>query len=332
MASFQSKFQILGVKSSKESGRQLLKKSSILNNKVRSFWFLKSKDKPVEYGHGNCGKPLPPCMDIICKDCPSKCLEYKEKSRWKKWFSFKRQPVKEKPSNCKKVEKPQEVPLTWWESIFGPDPKRSWPDPCTCRVAHRERKKRRQYDPRLSDKRYQQTAGDVLLYTETTMQRRTQSCMEPQPKSPPGYRMPKAVIVRMMSIFADKAPLSLFIPEEELPKSDDDTITAFRIPYEELRPPKNQRSPFICQRGISPEDVEPPINRDLNPYRLSQQQTIVKSNLLKNLQYPEKKPEITLEDKLDIEKKVPKRSRLEQLKVLIAEKDMPECSKPPTSK
>lgn len=106
--------------------------------------------------------------------------------------------IKEKPSNCvKDPPKPVEVKLAWWEQIFGPDPKRSWPDPCTCRVAHRQKRKIRSQDLRLDDPRYKETAGDVFLYTEQLKQHK-RPCTEPQPKPPPGFKVPKAVLYKMM--------------------------------------------------------------------------------------------------------------------------------------
>lgn len=171
---------------------------SVLKENIRAFWFRKSKDQPVEPAVGNCAQPLPPRMDLVCKGCPSKCLEFEKQKKKSKRQLFGPKKQSEKPSNCKKEEKPVEKKLIWWETILGPSPKRLWPDPCTCRLAHRERKKMRARDPRLRDSRYQQTAGDVLLYTEPIRRCSVSSCFEPQPKSPPGYKIPKAAVFKIM--------------------------------------------------------------------------------------------------------------------------------------
>lgn len=177
---------------------------SALKRNVRSFWFRKSKDRPVEPGASSCGEPLPSPVDLVCNGSPSKCLEFEKAEKKAKGglFRFKKQreTPREKPSNCKKEEKPSvEERFSWRETIFGPRSEKSWPDPCTCRLAHRERRKMRTRDPRLRDPRYQQTKGDVLLYTELTRRRSVSSCLEPQPKPPPGYKMPKAAFFKLMA-------------------------------------------------------------------------------------------------------------------------------------
>lgn len=167
---------------------------STIKESIRTFLFWKSK-KPVEYGSGNCGEPAPKKIVEPCKGCPSKCLE--EKPAKRRFFIFKKPKVtKEKPSNCEEV-KPVEEKLTWWEMIFGPDPKRSWPDPCTCRLAHRQKKMCRARDKRLNDSRYKETAGDVFLYTEV-VQRKRRPHEEPQPKAPPSFKVPPAVQFKRM--------------------------------------------------------------------------------------------------------------------------------------
>lgn len=145
-----------------------------------------------------------------CKGCPSKCPENgcgkPGKKRRRKFFRFKKMSMKEKPNNCLK-EKPVEVKLTLWEELFGPDPKRSWPDPCTCRIANYQRKQQWRGDPRLLDPRYQETAGDVFLYTELLKTCRG-SCLEPQPTPPPQFKLPKAVICKMINKGYEKVRFS----------------------------------------------------------------------------------------------------------------------------
>lgn len=167
------------------------------NVDARSFWFWKKK--PVEYGSGNCGLPVPPRVDLICKGCESKCIEFEEIKKKRKFFTFKKKPEpKKKPDNCKEEEKPVEEKYTLWETIFGPNPKRFWPDPCTCKLALREKRNKRICDPRLQDSRYELTAGDVFLYTET-LKSYPKGCIEPQPKPPPSYKVPRAALSKMLS-------------------------------------------------------------------------------------------------------------------------------------
>lgn len=170
------------------------------NVDARSFWFWKKKSNMVEYGSGNCGLPSPPRIDLVCKGCESKCIEFEEmKKKKRKFFTFKKRPEpKKKPDNCKEEEKPVEEKYTLWETIFGPNPKRFWPDPCTCKLALKEKRNKRICDPRLQDSRYELTCGDVFLYTET-IKSCPKGCVEPQPKSPPSYKMPRAALSKMLS-------------------------------------------------------------------------------------------------------------------------------------
>lgn len=168
------------------------------NVNARSFWFWKKKS--VEYGSGNCGLRAPPSVDLVCKGCESKCIEFEEMKRKRKFFTFKKRPEpKKKPDNCEEEEeKPAEEKYTLWETIFGPNPKRFWPDPCTCKLALREKRNRRICDPRLRDSRYELTSGDVFLYTEM-IKPYPKGCEEPQPKPPPAYKIPRAALSKMLS-------------------------------------------------------------------------------------------------------------------------------------
>ncbi|KOX70311.1 hypothetical protein WN51_04714 [Melipona quadrifasciata] len=210
MASIRPRFQISSVISLKENRHQgplfngCSLMQSVLKRNVRSFWFRKSKDRPIEPGASSCGEPLPPPVNLVCKGSPSKCLEFERAEKKPKggFFRFKKQAEMsgDKPSNCKKEKKPSEGErFIWRETMFDPKSKKLWPDPRTCRLAHREMKKMRMRDSRLRDLRYQQTQGDVLLYTEPTRRRSVSSCLEPQPKPPPTYKMPKAAFFKLMA-------------------------------------------------------------------------------------------------------------------------------------
>ncbi|CAL7949536.1 unnamed protein product [Xylocopa violacea] len=336
MAFFRSKFQIPSSITLKDNTcRSLLVKSpsiveSALGGNVKYFWSRKSKEQEIQYGVGNCGKPPPPCMDLICKGCRSKCLEVEElkKKHKTRFFIFKKQPavVIEKPTNCKKVEKPPEEKLTWWETIFGPRPERSWPDPCTCRLAHRAKKRKRMQDPRLCDPRYKLTAGDVFLYTQPIKQPNRPSCLEPQPKPPPQYKVPKEVLFRMISSTSETALLNRMVLDNQTWENDVDMKKmSYKLPYEELRPPERRKKPFNYRLGVKSEDVFPPTNRDMNFSGTLQRQRPRNPNLSKTIEDLQNSLKQLNEDKCSSNEIVEKRSRIEQLKILIAQKDMSYC-------
>jgi len=108
--------------------------------------------------------------------------------------------IKNMPIVNRKVQKSPKRKLTLWEYVFGPDRKKSQVDPRTCRLAHCQKQAHRVKDPRLRDPRYQKTAGDVLIYTESVGSlKESKSEKEPQPKPPPAYKMPKAVLLDKMT-------------------------------------------------------------------------------------------------------------------------------------
>lgn len=99
-----------------------------------------------------------------------------------------------------------------------------------------------------------------------------------------------------------------------------------RIPYEEMRPPEKRRGTFSCQRGIRSEDILRPIERDTNFYGTPLPK--VQHMNLCNLE-PTKKMEIPLhETKNDVNQTNQKRSRIEQLKFLVQQKDTLRCMSP----
>ncbi|XP_076656805.1 uncharacterized protein LOC143361354 [Halictus rubicundus] len=327
MASFRPRFQISSLFWPKDNlSNSLFKRSSlssmISEENVRTFWF-KSKRKPVEVGSGNCGLPAPAKIESLepCKGCPSKCIERKPRRRF---FCFRKEHPAEKPSNCVK-SKPPEVKLTLWEEIFGPDPKRSWPDPCTCRIANRQRKKQRGEDPRLLDPRYEETDGDVFLYTQLVKQCR-KCCLEPQPKSPPAFKLPKAVMFRMIGEGCNKKPFEEITGDQEVDKKVKKMPVSleYRIPYEELRPPGRRRNTFSCKAGIRPEDVEKPTNEELDFVKAFPKVSHVHSQpSLRTMvnKLPENGAQNPSETEADaLEDGSGRRCRIEQLKMLIKQK------------
>ncbi|XP_026674371.1 uncharacterized protein LOC113465077, partial [Ceratina calcarata] len=308
---------------------------SVLKENVRTFWFRQPRDQPVQYGIGNCGKQCPPCVDLICKGLPSKCLQFEGKKtktkRKRKLLSSRKQEFWDaKPNNCKKEKIPEKPKLTLWESLFGPCPQRSWPDPCTCRLAYRERKKLRHHDPRLRDPRYQITAGDVLLYTEQVKRTRSGECAEPQPKPPPSFKVPKAVLFSMMSDSSESVSQIAWQNRMTLTQGPCESDPCerprpYKRPYEELRPPENRRKQVNLKAGIAADDVPLPMNRNAYYFdALPPRKSARTYDLLKDLesQQGEKRK---AEEKPASEMQTLKRSRIEQLKILITQKNPSHC-------
>ncbi|XP_029036504.2 uncharacterized protein LOC114872918 [Osmia bicornis bicornis] len=101
----------------------------------------------------------------------------------------------------------------------------------------------------------------------------------------------------------------------------------YRIPYEEMRPPEKRRGMFSCQRGIRSEDILRPIERNTNFYG-TPLPIVQHLKFCKNLE-PAKKMEIPLpETTVNVNQAPQKRSRIEQLKFLVQQKDTLRCMSP----
>ncbi|XP_043255123.1 uncharacterized protein LOC122398923 [Colletes gigas] len=308
MACFRPTFQIPGLITSKASFPLINRKENGTNTLcVRTFWFFKSKQKSIENVSGS-----------------SKCPRKKSKNKVQGSTESKG-----KVCNCVE-EKPAEIKLTWWEEIFGPDPKRFWPDPCICRLAVRQRRKIRKQDSRLLDPRYQETAGDVFLYTEQ-LKRHSRPCLEPQPKPPPAFKVPKAVLYRMMNDSDERKSFSDIV---KIHQSDTNLKNSFdteryRIPYEEMRPSTTRkRRMFNCREGIRSEDIVKPISAELNSFGvpLIVQQSNIQQRIESSNDKCSKKIEKAPVTKNNILKEISqKRSRIEQLKIEIQQKDTSRC-------
>lgn len=132
-----------------------------------------------------------------------------------RYFMFsKRNQIKDRFDSCKKpvsIRKPMkckkqillERKKTLWEYIFGLNIQ---PDSSTC-LEYCQKKMCRKCDPRLHDLRYQNTAGDVLIYSELIRCSMKLPCTGPQPKSPPQYKVPRAVLCKMMAAGLDEVTL-----------------------------------------------------------------------------------------------------------------------------
>lgn len=99
-------------------------------------------------------------------------------------------------------------------------------------------------------------------------------------------------------------------------------LKPYSLPYEELRPPERQRRPFSCQLGIRSKDVLLPINRDLNYYGGLRQQSVEEAKLPKNLKSTQTSQKKLPDTGANLDQMFQKRSRIEQLKMYIRQKDM----------
>lgn len=55
-------------------------------------------------------------------------------------------------------------------------------------------------DPRLLDPRYRATPGDVMIYTEPARSARKRESVKLQPKPPPEFKAPTAVLLNKMML------------------------------------------------------------------------------------------------------------------------------------
>ncbi|XP_003428090.1 uncharacterized protein LOC100680253 [Nasonia vitripennis] len=251
--------------------------SSHVNEKFFRSWFRKNEEKPSDcpkadnvFCESSCRRRLPECPEHVCTGALSRCSEkgYGEPIKQKKsslWFSLRVSPVviKEKPSNCKPL--PCEKRESFREYIFGPE--KPLPHANTCRMAYKYKQMCSANDPRLEDARYQTTKGDALLFTSSTKPKIC-SIKGPQPKAPPPYIPPSAVICKRIS--DSLSALDCFcacVPPEDEPHCHTNLCPVhskpFRLPYEELRPRDRRiRKFFTCEEGIAGQDVVPPPRRE----------------------------------------------------------------------
>lgn len=103
-------------------------------------------------------------------------------------------------------------------------------------------------------------------------------------------------------------------------KKDAHLETMYRIPYEEMRPPEKRRKPFSCKEGIQSIDVLPPMKSQLNYREILQHQQIHKSDLELPKQSSETEQNKSCEEKSSPDQMEQKRSRVEQLKILVKQK------------
>ncbi|XP_014218358.1 uncharacterized protein LOC106646751 [Copidosoma floridanum] len=250
----------------------------------KSFWSRFSKERNsqpkkcksnVLLTENPCRRRVPDCPQFIDTGEPSKCLEegYGEPIKIKKsWYKFGARPVviKQKPTNCPPppAVPPPEKRITFWEYLFGSSEK-PLPDPKTCRLNYKYNQICNENDPRLDDPRYQETLGDVFIYSEPE---RLEICFTPgpnKPKSPPPHIPPGAVFCKKIISDSLTDPLVHLgrcactpkpLPEPCMPAPCPIHDRSFERPYEELRPARRSRPRrfFTCSRGIANEDMSDP--------------------------------------------------------------------------
>lgn len=99
-------------------------------------------------------------------------------------------------------------------------------------------------------------------------------------------------------------------------------LEARSLPYEELRPPERQRKSFSCQLGIQSENIAPPINRDLHYYGGLRRQSVQEPNLPNNIECSQTNEKKLPDTGNSSDQPIGKRSRIEQLKMLVKQKDV----------
>lgn len=102
-------------------------------------------------------------------------------------------------------------------------------------------------------------------------------------------------------------------------------VKMYRIPYEEMRPLEKRRKAFSCREGIQTQDVPKPFSADLNLYRVPSLAQQFQSTKNYKCRETIKKPAENMHDLSDLMPKPQKRSRIEQLKILLQQKDTFHC-------
>lgn len=177
---------------------------NIFKRNIRTYWVGKFNTVMLTFNKehkcmSGCSRKLPLTRIEPSTTQLSKCLEDYSKPKPKRGlFKFHKSPpvIKEKPTNCEKIE-PTKVKPSFLEHIFGTPSKKSSPPLCVCPITYQKQMALRQQDPRLSNPCYQLTAGDVLIYTEI-IKTKNQECPEPQPKPYHLYKLPRAILSKMI--------------------------------------------------------------------------------------------------------------------------------------
>ncbi|KAL2728743.1 Zinc finger X-linked protein ZXDB [Vespula squamosa] len=262
---------------------------NIFKQNIRTFWFGKCKremltfNKEHKHMSGSCRK-LPLTRIEPSTGEPSKCLEDYSKPK-RSLFKFRKSPViKEKPTNCKKIE-PVKVKPSFWERVCGIHSKKSCP-PCICPITYQRQMALRKQDPRLLNPCYQSTLGDVLIYTEI-IKTKNQECPEPQPKPHHLYKIPRAVLNKAIVANVEKKlrPYSALQCRNHN-KCKSNKFQTNSILFKEMRPTVKEKCAFTCKDGITTNNITQPFNTKMNPYGISFVKVIrnPKHSLNQNLQ------------------------------------------------
>ncbi|KAI4487355.1 hypothetical protein M0804_005504 [Polistes exclamans] len=246
---------------------------NILKQNNRTYWFGNLKTLPFNKKHkhmsGSCRK-LPLTRIEPSTGQSSKCLKNYDKPTTKskqRLFKFHKSPSanKEKSTNCEKIKSKEKKP-SFWQRIFGIKLKKSCPPSCIHPVTYKEQMKLRKQDPRLLNPSYQSTPGDVLIYTEI-IKTNKHECFEPQPIPYHPYKLPRAVLCKM--IMENNEKKLRYYSAVRSPNHNNCKSSTFKtnpILFKEMRPKEKEKNAFTCEDGVITNNIMQPFNTKMNPY------------------------------------------------------------------
>ncbi|KAI4475410.1 hypothetical protein M0802_015161 [Mischocyttarus mexicanus] len=249
---------------------------NILKQNNRTYWFGNLKKLQFNKKHKNmsesCGK-LPLTRIEPSTGQSSKCLKNYDKPKTKlkqRLFKFYKtsSTIKEKPTNCEKIEFKKTKP-SLWQRIFGIKSKKSCPASCIHPVTYKKQMKSCKQDPRLLNPSYQSTPGDVLIYTEI-IKTNKHECFEPQPIPHHPYKLPRAVLCKMiMSNIEKKLNHYSAVQSPNHNNCKSNKFQTNPILFKEMRPMVKEKSAFTCEDGVTTNNIIQPFNTKMNPYGIS---------------------------------------------------------------
>ncbi|KAK2575611.1 hypothetical protein KPH14_011315 [Odynerus spinipes] len=211
------------------------------------------------------------------KEKSSKCLEDGKpttKSRKSIFKFFKSSAeIKEKPTNCKKIE-PAKIVTSFWKRIFGRNSKKFISPTYTHPMTYQRQMTMCQQKPRFRDPCYLLTPGDVLSYKKIIKTKKL-TYNEPQPRSTPLYKVPRAALSKIIIANIDKKLCKCIVPWSQN-HHNNYTNSKFKtnsILFQEMRPSNQEKKTFTCKDGVSARDVMYPLNTAMNSYRVFLQRT-----------------------------------------------------------
>nr|KAF7421691.1 hypothetical protein H0235_009527 [Vespula pensylvanica] len=287
---------------------------NIFKQNIRTYQIGKSKremltfNKENKYISGSCRK-LPLTRIEPSTGQPSKCLEDYSKPK-RSLLKFRKSPpvIKEKPTNCKKIE-PVKVKPPSWKRFFGIDSKKPCPSLCICPITYQKQMALRKQDPRLLNPCYQSTLGDVLIYTEI-IKTKNHECPEPQPKPHRSYKIPRAVLSKAIIANIGKKLRPYSGLQCQNHKCKINQFQTNSIPFKEMRPIMKEKCAFTCKDGITTNNIMQPFNTKMNSYGKS---------FVKVIRNPKHSLDENLQTTCDTEKLTKSTNETERLSKLTCE-------------